>query len=165
MLKKNKDYVEFTLQYTSVDWERRSKDCPEVCLKGYSDFSFPGVPIMDVVCNEFDHKVVVVSKRVFDRLQADNQHYRELAKQRKDLGKKLEECEKDYISERDKAEALQTENEELKKKLEEFAPDLPGYREFLTALYPEADVEKMVWVTKHIFGCRSQQDVLQTDLE
>lgn len=72
MLKKNKDYVEFILQYTSVDWAR-SKDCPEVCLKGYSDFSFPGIPIMDVVCNEFDHKVVVVSKRDFDQLQTENE--------------------------------------------------------------------------------------------
>lgn len=81
MLEKNKDYVEFTLQYTSVDWERRSKDCPEVCLKGYSDFSFPGVPIMDVVCDEFDHKVVVVGKRDFEALQTDNEQ----------LKKKLEE--------------------------------------------------------------------------
>ena len=80
MLEKNKDYVEFTLQYTSVDWAR-SKDCPEVCLKGYSDFFFPGVPIMDVVCNEFDHKVVVVSKRDFEKMQADVNINAEIAKQ------------------------------------------------------------------------------------
>lgn len=76
MLKKNKDYVEFTLQYTSVDWAR-SKDCPEVCLNGYSDFSFPGVPIMDVVCNEFDHKVVVVSKMDFEKLQTENKELKQ----------------------------------------------------------------------------------------
>ena len=94
MLEKNKDYVEFTLQYTSVDWERRSKDCPEVCLKGYSDFSFPGVPIMDVVCNEFDHKVVVVSKRDFEKMQADVNINAEIAKQWEKLWSENKKCEK-----------------------------------------------------------------------
>ena len=196
MLEKNKDYVEFTLQYTSVDWAR-SKDCPEVCLKGCSDFSFPGVPIMDVVCNEFDHKVVVVSKMDFEKLQKDNQHYREMAKQWEhnhelllrmtgfntleeltdyihDAGKNsignyktlkeiADDAEEDYISERVTAKTLQTENEQLKKKLEEFSP-APGYREFLTALYPDEDVEKLVWATEQICG-RDLRHTLQVDLE
>lgn len=34
--------------------------------------------------------------------------------ERRNLSKKLDECEKDYISERDKAEALETENEQLR---------------------------------------------------
>ncbi len=201
MLKKNKDYVEFTLQYTSVDWERRSKDCPEVCLKGYSDFSFPGVPIMDVVCNEFDHKVVVVSKRDFEKMQADVNINAEIAKQweinydlllkkigfdtveelvnylnseaecdtlreaiasleysvkfardeRRDLSKKLDECEKDYISERDKAEKFQTENKELKQKLHGFDPT-PEFKELLKNLYSIEDVEKLEWFLNHVCG-------------
>ena len=175
MLEKNKDYVEFTLQCTSVEYGK-TKDYKTVSFNGYSDSDFPCVP-MDVVCKEFGHKVVMISKRDFDRLQADNQHCREMAKQReenhnlllkktgfdtveelvnylnseaecntlreaiasleynvkfarderRDLSKKLDECEKDYISERDKAEALQTENEQLKKKLGEF--DFMGWME------------------------------------
>jgi len=195
MLEKNKDYVEFTLQYTSVDWAR-SKDYPEVCLKGYSNFSFPGVP-MDVVCKEFDHKVVMISKSEFDRLQANNEHYHEMAKQWEhnhelllrmtgfntleeltdyihDAGKNsignyktlkeiADDAEEDYISERVTAKTLQTENEQLKKKLEEFSP-APGYREFLTALYPDEDVEKLVWATEQICG-RDLRHTLQVDLE
>ena len=199
MLEKNKDYVEFTLQCTTVE-RSRDRNYREVCFNGYSDSDFPGVP-MDVVCKEFDHKVVVVSKRVFDRLQADNQHYREMAKQweenynlllkkigfdtveelvnylnseaecdtlreaiasleysvkfardeRRDLSKKLDECEKDYISARDKAEALQTENEQLKKKLHEFDP-IPDYKELLEKLYSKEDVEKLEWTLNHICG-------------
>lgn len=87
--------------------------------------------------------------------------------ERRNLSKKLDECEKDYISERDKAEALQTENEQLKKKLEEFSP-APAYKEFLKALYPEANeetIEKLIWVTKHSFGGRDLRHTLQVDLE
>ena len=199
MLEKNKDYVEFTLQCTTVE-RSRDRNYRGVCFNGYSDSDFPGVP-MDVVCKEFDHKVVVVSKRVFDRLQADNQHYREMAKQweenhnlllkktgfdtveelvnyldseaecdtlreaiaslehnvkfardeRRDLSKKLDECEKDYISARDKAEAIQTENEQLKKKLHEFDP-IPDYKELLEKLYSKEDVEKLEWTLNHICG-------------
>lgn len=50
---------------------------------------------------------------------------------------------------KEKFEALQTENEQLKKKLEDFS-QVPGYREFLTALYPEEDVERLVWATEQI---------------
>lgn len=46
-------------------------------------------------------------------------------------------------------ERLQAENEQLKKKLAEFSP-VPGYREFLTALYPGEDVEKLVWATEQL---------------
>lgn len=45
-----------------------------------------------------------------EQMQADYEHYRELAKQREeDMDKKRKEREKDYISERDRAEALQKE--------------------------------------------------------
>lgn len=71
MLEKNKDYVEFTLQCTTVE-RTRDKDYRQVCLNGYSDYDFPGVP-MDVVCKEFGHKVVMISKRDFDRLQTENE--------------------------------------------------------------------------------------------
>ena len=200
MLEKNKDYVEFTLQYTSVDWSRHSVR-PEVSLNGYSDFDFPGVPIMDVVCKEFDHKVVVVGKREFEKMQADVNINAELAKQweinydlllkkigfdtveelvnylnseaecntlreaiasleysvkfardeRRDLSKKLDECEKDYVSERDKAEALQTENKQLKKKVHEYDP-MPESKDLLKQLYSKEDVEKLEWTLNHICG-------------
>ena len=162
MLEKNKDYVEFTLQYTSVDWERR-KDCPEVCLKGYSDFSFPGVPIMDVVCNEFDHKVVVVSKRDFEQLQADNQHYRELAKQREEDYKALLDKTGFYnladlmcYLPKDKTlkgiiDGLAAENEGLIKKLQESDPFAEN-KELLEKLYSTDDVEKLEWTLNHICG-------------
>ena len=71
MLEKNKDYVEFTLQCTTVE-RTRNKDYREVCFNGYSDYDFPGVP-MDVVCKDFNHKVVMISKRDFDRLQTENE--------------------------------------------------------------------------------------------
>ena len=71
--------------------------------------------------------------------------------ERRDLSKKLEECEKDYISARDKAEALQTENEQLKKKLHEFDP-IPDYKELLEKLYSKEDVEKLEWTLNHICG-------------
>lgn len=71
--------------------------------------------------------------------------------ERRDLSKKLDECEKDYISERDKAEALQTENEQLKKKLHEFDP-IPDYKELLEKLYSKDDVEKLEWTLNHICG-------------
>ena len=144
MLQKNKDYVEFTLQFATVD-RARSKDHPEICLNGYSDFNFPGVP-MDVVCKEFNTKVVVVGKRDFERLQADDQHYRELAKQREEnynlLLKKtgfdtveslvyylndIIQCDtmlevvSSYISERDKAaEAFEKETNVYSRALKEW---------------------------------------------
>lgn len=124
MLEKNKDYVEFTLQCTTVE-RTRDKDYRQVCFNGYSDYDFPGVP-MDVVCKEFDHRVVMVSKRDFEQLQ--------------------------------------TENEQLKKKLEEFSP-VPGYREFLTALYPGEDVEKLVRATEQLCCGRDLRHALQVDLE
>lgn len=61
-------------------------------------------------------------------------------------------------------ERLQVENEELKKKLSEFEP-IPGYREFLTALYPWEDVEKLVWITSQLCCGRDLRHALQTDLE
>lgn len=82
MLEKDKDYVEFILRCTSVEMGEDKCHC-EVGFNGYSNDDFPCMP-MDVVCKEFDHKVVLVSKRDFDRLQADNEHYRELAKQREE---------------------------------------------------------------------------------
>ena len=68
----------------------------------------------------------------------------------------------------EKREALQTENKQLKKKLEEFSPYLPGYEEFLTALYPEATeetIKKLILVSKHAFGVGDLRHTLQTDLE
>ena len=79
MLEKNKDYIEFTLQCTSVEGTR-DKDYREVHFNGYSDSDFPCVP-MDVVCKEFSHKVVMISKSDFDRLQADVNINAELAKE------------------------------------------------------------------------------------
>ena len=74
--------------------------------------------------------------------------------ERRDLSKKLDECEKDYISERDKAEAIQTENEQLKKKLA--VPDpIPDYKELLEKLYSKEDVEKLEWTLNHICGGRA----------
>ena len=73
--------------------------------------------------------------------------------ERRDLSKKLDECEKDYISERNKAEALQTENEQLKQKLHEFDP-MPDYKELLKELYSTEDVEKLEWTLNHICGGR-----------
>lgn len=67
----------------------------------------------------------------------------------------INDAEEDYISERDKAEELQKENEQLKKKLEGFSP-VSGYSEFLKALYPEATeetIEKLVWTTNQILDC------------
>ena len=198
MLEKNKDYVEFTLQCTSVEYGK-TKDYKTVSFNGYSDPVFPSVP-MDVVCNEFGHKVVMMSKSDFDKLQANDDINAELAKQweinydlllkktgfdtveslvfylnqvgqdtllntlasyisERDkaleecevMKKKLEECEKDYISERDKAEALEAENEQLKKKLHEFDP-IPDYKELLEKLYSKDDVEKLEWTLNHICG-------------
>lgn len=207
MLEKNKDYVEFTLQYTSVE-RTRDKDYRQVCFNGYSDYDFPGVP-MDVVCKEFDHKVVVVGKRDFERLQAAvdinaaiakewEKNYDLLLKKTgfdttkelvfyltnvvqcdtlqdaiatlqdkvqrvhnglislplddwKDMKKKLEECEKDYISERDKAEALEKENKELKNKLNEFDP-IPEFKELTEKLQSTEDVEELEWVLNHTCG-------------
>lgn len=71
MLEKNKDYVEFTLQCSSVDFGK-SKDHPAVCLKGYSDADFPCVPA-EVVCKRSGHKVVMISKRDFEALQTENE--------------------------------------------------------------------------------------------
>ena len=62
---------------------------------------------------------------------------------------------------------LQTENEQLKKKLEGFSP-IPGYEDFLKALYPEtseSDIEKVVWVTEQLCCGRDLQHALRTDLE
>ena len=128
----------------------------------------------------------MVPKRAFDRLQADNQHYRELAKQweenynlllkktgftsvanltdyicdpfmtspeDKTLKEIIEECEEDYISERDKAEALQTENEQLKKKLHEFDP-IPDFKELLKKLYSIEDTEALERALNHTCGGR-----------
>lgn len=199
MLEKNKDYVEFTLQCTSVEYGKNKKD-KDVCFNGYSDFDFPGVP-MDVVCKEFDHKVVMVSKRAFERLQTRADSNAELARQWeinydllfkktgfdtveelvfyltnvvqcdtlqeaiaslqdklqytrdewKDMRKKLEECEKDYIYERDKAEALEKENKELKNKLHEFDP-IPEFKELTEKLHSIEDVEELEWVLNHTCG-------------
>lgn len=79
MLEKNKDYVEFTLQSTRVDY-RKIKDHPAIDFHGYSDSDFPGVP-MDVVCKRSGHRVVMISKRDFEALQTENEQ----------LKKKLEE--------------------------------------------------------------------------
>lgn len=62
---------------------------------------------------------------------------------------------------------LQTENNQLKKKLEEFSP-VPGYKDFLKALYPEtfeSDIEKLVWATEQLCCGRDLQHALRTDLE
>lgn len=256
MLEKNKDYVEFTLQSTTVE-RTRDKDYRQVCLNGYSDYDFPGVP-MDVVCKEFDHKVVIISKRDFDRLQAKAkdaetyskcidymeeacQSYRDTIEdlkkkladyetissakheviqswkevtgfssceeiedylvneaecdtlheaidsleysvkfardERRDLSKKLDECEKDYISERDKAEALQTENEQLKKKLAEFENEpthivylndplgviakwekVTGYNDPKDFLKWKANIEAIMEAWKDATGCKYPGD-------
>lgn len=72
-------------------------------------------------------------------------------------------CNVVMVSKRD-FERLQTENEELKKKLEEFSP-IPEYREFITALYPREDVDKIVWATGQLCCGRDMQNALQADLE
>jgi len=184
MLEKNKDYVEFTLQCTTVE-RSRDRNYREVCFNGYSDANFPGVP-MDVICKDFGHKVVMISKSDFERLQLDIQHYRELAKQweenynlllektgftsvvdlidyicdpsmtspeDKTLKEIIEECEEDYISERDKAETLQTENEQLKKKLHEFDP-ISDFKELFKKLYSIEDTEVLEWALNHTVGGR-----------
>ena len=69
----------------------------------------------------------------------------------------IEECEEDYISERDKAETLKTENEQLKKKLHEFDP-IPDYKELLEKLYSKEDAEKLEWTLNHICGGRASSN-------
>lgn len=196
MLEKNKDYIEFSM------WSYMATHKPGQC----TDINITGIsPEPGVLCtnNPFDIPcdVVVVPKRAFDRLQADNEHYRELAKQReenynlllkktgfdtveslvfyltnigkhdtllevlaslrdqvkyacdewKDMKKKLEECEKDYISERDKAETLDKENEELKKKLA--VPDpFAEHKELFKELYSIEDTEALEWALNHTAG-------------
>lgn len=71
---------------------------------------------------------------------------------------------RDFVRLQVENDRLQTVNEELKKKLEEFAP-VPGYREFLTALYPGEDIEKLVWMTGQLCCGRDLQHALRTDLE
>lgn len=69
----------------------------------------------------------------------------------RDLSKKLDECEKDYISERDKVTALQIENEQLKKKLQ--VPDpFAEYKELFEKLHSKEDIEKFEWTLNHICG-------------
>lgn len=79
--------------------------------------------------------------------------------ERRYLSKKLEECEKDYISERDKVTALQRdkvtalqiENEQLKKKLQ--VPDpFAEYKELFEKLHSKEDIEKFEWTLNHICG-------------
>lgn len=71
--------------------------------------------------------------------------------ERRDLSKKLDECEKDYISERDKVTALQAENEQLKKKLA--VPDpFVEYKELFEKLHSKEDIEKFEWTLNHICG-------------
>ena len=148
MLEKNKDYVEFTLQYTSVDWAR-SKDCPEVCLKGYSDFFFPGVPIMDVVCNEFDHKVVVVSKRDFEKMQADVNINAEIAKQWESTNRSNNSW---------KAAAECNSPKELIEKLNLLRDDISGRRTVIE--HYKRDIEKWQKAT----GCISPKDISTSSL-
>ena len=145
MLEKNKDYVEFILQYTSVNGGM-NRGHKEVGLNGYSDADFPCVP-MDVVCKEFDHKVVMISKRAFDRLQADNEHYCERAKQWEEnhnlllqktgfdtaesLVFYLTNARCDTLIEAlanccTEADALKTENESLRQKINELRDDISG---------------------------------------
>ncbi len=196
MLEKDKNCIEFSMHSMTATHKPYQEDT-EIAITGMA----PGKSLLraknpfDIPCD-----VVVVPKRYFDRLQADDQHYRELAKQQeenyklllektgftsetdlidyihdpsmtspedKTLREIIDECEEDYISERNKAEVLQTENEQLKKKLEEFSP-VPGYMEFLKALYPEATeatIEKLVWTTGQLCCGRDLRHALQVDLE
>ena len=194
MLEKNKDYIEFSMW--SFMATHKPGQCTDINITGISpEYEVLGVNNpFDIPCD-----VVVIPKRAFERLQADDQHYRELAKQQeenyklllektgftsetdlidyihdpsmtspedKTLREIIDECEEDYISERDKAEALQTENEQLKKKLEELSP-VPGYRDFLKALYPEATeatIEKLAWTTGQLCCGRDLPNALRVDL-
>ena len=73
--------------------------------------------------------------------------------ERRGLSKKLDECEKDYISARDKVEALQTENEQLKKKLHEYDP-ISDFKELFKKLHSIEDTEELEWVLNHACGGR-----------
>ena len=73
--------------------------------------------------------------------------------ERRDLSKKLDECEKDYISERDKAEALKIENEQLKSKLHEYDP-FSDFKELFKKLYSIEDTEALEWALNHTVGGR-----------
>lgn len=199
MLEKNKDYIE--MRVSSTDCAFTQNAATTISIEGFSyNTSFrlpdPGESYVIISKEKFEklqESVVyymALSTRAqywkdkCEQLQADNEHYREMAKQwesnyglllektgftsvedlidyicdpsmtspeDKTLKEIIDECEKDYISERDKAEALQTENEQLKKKLA--VPDpLPEFREFLEKLYSKDDAENLEWVRNYICG-------------
>lgn len=192
MLEKDKDYIE--MRVSSTDCAFTQNAATQITVDGYVYTTYMNIP-------DPGELYILISKEKFNQLQAENEHYRELAKQFEhnyglllsmtgfndledltnyihDAGKDFKGdwktikeiadiAEEDYISERDKAEALQTENKQLKKKLEEFSP-VPRYREFLKALYPEATeatIEKLVWTTGQLCCGRDLPNALQTDLE
>lgn len=191
MLEKNKDYVE--MRVSSTDCAFTQNEPTSICIDGYVYTSYMNLPdpgeFYILISKEKFEKLqtnaginaelarqweinydLLLKKTGFDTVEELVDYIHDpfmISPEDKTLREIIDECEEDYISERDKAEELQKENEQLKKKLEEFSP-VPGYGEFLKALYPEATeetIEKLVWTTKHIVGCCPQQNPLQTDLE
>ena len=138
MLEKDKNCIEFSMHSMMATHKPYQEDT-EIAITGMA----PGKSLLlannlfDIPCD-----VIMISKRAFDRLQADNQHYREMSKQWEEdynlLLKKtgfdtieslvfyltnvglcdtLLEAIENYISERDKTLM------DMKKKLEEWEKD------------------------------------------
>lgn len=164
MLEKNKDYLE--MRVSSTDCAFAQNEWAQVRVDGYVYTTYMNIP-------DPGKLYIFISKEKFEKMQADNQHYRELAKQReenynlllKKTGFDTVESLVLYLNDihqldtllevlanyGNKIEALQTENEQLKKKLHEFDP-IPDYKELLEKLYSKDDVEKLEWTLNHICG-------------
>ena len=178
MLEKNKDYLEMRVFNTDCAFTQNA--ATQISVDGYVYTTYMNIP-------DPGELYVLISKEKFESLQADNQHYRELAKQWEDdyylllkktgfdtveelvnyldseaqcdtlcdawkaTNRKLEECEKDYIFERDRAEALKIENEKLKNKLNEYDP-FPDFKELFKKLYSIEDTEALEWALNHTVG-------------
>jgi len=159
MLEKDKNCIEFSM-HSMMATHKPYQEETEIAITGMA----PGKSLL-LANNPFDIPcdVVVVSKRYFERLQTDNQHYREMAKQ-------LEESYKDLIDKtgfynfanlmyylpkdktlKDIIDNCETENKELKKKLA--VPDpFAEYKELFEKLRSKEDVEKFEWTLNHFCG-------------
>ena len=164
MLEKNKDYLE--MRVSSTDCAFTQNGPAQIAVDGFVYTTYLDVPDP----GEF---YILISKEKFEKLQADNEHYRERAKQweenhnllLKKTGFDTVESLVHYLNDihqldtllevlanyGNKIEALQIENEQLKSKLHEYDP-IPDFKELLAKLYSKDDVEKLEWTLNHICG-------------
>lgn len=182
MLEKNKDYVE--MRVSSTDCAFTQNEPTLICIDGYVYTSYirlpdPGELYILISKEKFEKLLdkVVYYMALSTRHEANYNLLLEktgftsvadlvdyihdpsmTSPEDKTLREIIDECEEDYISERDKAEELQTENEQLKKKLEEKTAEaddpLPDFRELLKKLYSTNDVENLEWTLNHVCGGR-----------